>query len=229
MSSQSANIKLMNAIEGRAILPDFETIDRRLKSVFGTPRKNCPEPVSELIRGILSQNTTDRNRDRAFENLREKFGEWQNLLTADETQIAEAISVAGMANQRAKRIKLLLREFSTVDPLKILKMKPDDAFRFLCDMEGIGPKTAAVFLLFCGNMPFFPVDTHIRRIMVRLGVFPRSTSAEKMIAVLSRTIPHRLHLTLHLNLIELGRKICTARFAMCDKCPISDLCKRILS
>lgn len=213
-------------------IPDknfFTTIDSRLRHNFGVTKNVCADPVSALVMGILSQNTNDRNRDRAFERLRGRFPDWRSLLDADEKEIADAVSVAGMGNQRAKRIKSLFafleRKFGKVDANPILSMKPDDAFRFLCDIDGIGAKTAAVFLLFCGNMPFFPVDTHIKRIMVRLGVFSPKTSAESMIEVLSSTIPPELHITLHLNLIELGRRICTARLAMCDVCPVSDLCE----
>ena len=94
-------------------------------------------------------------------------------------------------------------------------------------VDGIGLKTAAVFLLFCGGAPLFPVDTHIKRIMVRLGVFPPKTSADKMIRVLSKVIPGDLHYRFHINLLKLGRNICTARLANCEECPISEFCEKV--
>ncbi len=208
----------------------FEKMGELLAGLFGTPQKPCDDPTSALVRGILSQNTNDINRDRAFESLRERFGDWWKILDADDNEIISAIRVAGMAKQRTKRIKGLLkwlseRNHNEIDASFLLKLPADEAMSLLTSVDGIGPKTAAVFLLFCGGKPLFPVDTHIKRIMIRLGVFPPKTPAEKMIKILSDIVPRNLLYTLHLNLIQLGRTICTARKAYCKKCPISQYCK----
>ncbi len=212
----------------------FRVLDRRLRDYFGTPEmKKCPDPTGALVKGILSQNTNDRNRDRAYDALVKKFPRWVDVLTAPDSEIASAIRPAGMANQRTARIKRVLgwlaeRNGGKPDASFLLKLPPEKALEELTSIDGIGLKTAAVFLLFCGGVPIFPVDTHIKRIMPRLGVFPKNTSAEKMIIALSEVVPPEIHGTLHLNLLALGRNICTARKAMCEKCPVADLCdKRI--
>ena len=208
----------------------YNCLDEKLRRFFGAPKKYCECPTSALVRGVLSQNTTDRNRDKAFERLRNRFPDWHSVLDADDSEIVEAIRIAGMANQRAVRIKDLLRWLAKnnkgkIDARFILKFPPQEAMDKLTSINGIGMKTASVFLLFCGNMPFFPVDTHIKRIMIRLNIFPPNTSADKMIIALSKAIPAKLHYSLHLNLIELGRTICTARKILCEKCPIKRFCK----
>jgi endonuclease III len=110
----------------------FKKLDIALRKKFGEPRKCCEEPTAALVRGILSQNTTDKNRDRAFIELRRKFAAWEETLAAEESQIAGAIRVAGMANQRAARIRELLQWLKDnnrgrIDARFLLKMSPSMA------------------------------------------------------------------------------------------------------
>ncbi len=207
----------------------FEKLDAILRTKFGVPEIKCGDPTDALVRGILSQNTNDKNRDRAFLKLKNTFADWNAVLCAPDIEVADALRVSGMANQRTARIKILLQWLKSqnngkIDAQFLLEMNHNRAMELLTSLSGIGIKTAAVFLLFCGGAPFFPVDTHIKRIMIRLGVFPTKTSAEKMIPILSKIIPDEIHYSLHLNLLELGRNICTARKAFCEKCPVKKLC-----
>ncbi len=209
----------------------FLRLDGALRGAFGTPvRRPCRDLVAALVRGILSQNTNDLNRDRAFERLRQRFPRWEDVLSASVDELADAIRPAGLSRQRAERIKGLLRWLGErtggrISADFLLACEHEKALELLTSIPGIGIKTAAVFLLFCGGAPLFPVDTHIRRIMVRLGVFPPKTTAEKMIKKLSAVVPPRVHFSLHINLITLGRRVCRARGAECDRCPIRSECK----
>ena len=219
-----------------AIITDrdyFHRIDDFLRRKFGNPDKSYFDPTASLVKGILSQNTTDINRDRAFENLINTFRDWEDILNSDEKLIANSIRIAGMSNQRATRIKNLLhwlkeQNKGEIDAEFLLNMEPKLAMDKLLKLHGIGIKTASVFLLFCCGAPFFPVDTHIKRLMVRFGVYPRKTSAERMIVELSEIIPSELHYRLHLNLITLGREICKARNAQCEICPLDEVCSKCL-
>jgi len=210
----------------------FRLLDKKLLKRFGEPATTSMNPTDSLVKGILSQNTNDKNRDKAFAALKEKYPTWDKVIIADDAELKALIRPAGMANQRVPRIKGLLtwlaeQNQDEIDASFLLKLKPDDALVKLTTVSGIGVKTAAVFLLFCAGAPFFPVDTHIKRIMGRLGVLPPKTPADKMIFLLSKTIPSELHYSLHLNLLVLGRKICTARKMHCDICPVMDLCSRM--
>ncbi len=212
----------------------FAELDARLRERFGTPAaKSCPDPTGALVRGILSQNTNDTNRDRAYGNLVREFPTWNEVLAAPEEKIAALVRPAGMMSQRAARIKKLLRWLAehnggVPDASFLLEMPHTEAVKLLTSVDGIGLKTAAVFLLFCGGAPLFPVDTHIRRIMTRLGAFPPRTPPDRMIMPLSEIIPPELHMSLHLNLLNLGRQICTARKPHCEICPVADMCEKKL-
>jgi len=124
------------------------------------------DPLSELIFTILSQNTSDVNRDRAWRRLKERFSTWESVLAADAAVIAEAIRPGGLADIKAPRIQEALRAIKrergelTVDFLA--EMEVDQARRWLTSLNGVGPKTAAIVLLFSLGKPAFPVDTHVR-------------------------------------------------------------------
>lgn len=181
-----------------------------------------------LIKGLLSQNTSDKNRDIAFENLQKNVGSVEELSKLELSQIASLIRPAGLSSIRASRIKKLLLTVKE-DDLKALKDAPlADALSYLTSIDGVGAKTAAVFLLFNFGMPVFPVDTHIKRVLRRIGMFPYENDAAKMQKELSNYVPQGIHLDLHLNIIELGRKYCKANSPKCGICPIEDLCEKVI-
>jgi len=227
------NSKIVSRYNSRYDEKYFINLDEILSNEFGKlDTKNCDNPTDALVRGILSQNTNDRNRDRAFSALKSEIPDWGDFLNTDDDKIISLIRPAGMAAQRCSRIKRLLRWLAEhnrgkIDASFLLDIPPQKALEMLTTVDGIGIKTAAVFLLFCGNAPFFPVDTHIKRIMVRLGVFAPKTPAEKMIPILSEIIPSQLHKRLHLNLLKLGRQICSAKNPKCGICPVGEMCEKI--
>jgi endonuclease III len=210
----------------------FIAIDDILRTKFGSPHIKPEEPTAALVRGILSQNTTDKNRDRAFDELLKRYPQWKDVASAPVERIADAVRVAGMANTRASRIVATLKWLAKVqngkfDATFLLETDNKIAMEQLIDRDGIGMKTAAVFLLFNANAPFFPVDTHIKRVAVRLGIFAPKTTANKMIERFSQIVPKPVMVSLHINLIELGRAICTARKANCEICPVQKKCCKI--
>lgn len=92
-------------------------------------------------------------------------------------------------------------------------------------MEGVGPKTASIVLLFAQKRNVFPVDTHVHRVTRRLGWIDEKTSAEQAHQILEGLIPPQRYYAMHINLIRLGREICHARNPRCEICPLKDLCK----
>lgn len=206
-------------------------IRRRLIDAFGLPvwREPLP-PVDELVDTILSQNTNDVNRDAAFDQLRATFPTWEAVMEAPTAQVIEAIRTAGLANQKGPRIQGALREIAEHNGGKIdlnfLKHMPrDEARQWLMDVKGVGPKTAAIVLLFSLGIPAFPVDTHVYRVTGRIGLRPDNLSVEKAHAFLEERIPEETFEDLHLNLIRLGREVCGARKWHCYRCPVEDLCQ----
>jgi endonuclease-3 len=208
----------------------IDQIRARLIAAFGEPVWRTPlPPVDELVSTILSQNTNDVNRDAAFENLKAAFPDWESVMTADEPDVVNAVRIAGLANQKGPRIQQALREIADYTggeiTLEFLREMPlEEARAWLTGMKGVGPKTAAIVLLFAMGIPAFPVDTHIYRVSGRLGIRPMGLSVEKTHEYLESRIPEAYFYDLHLNIIRLGREVCGARKWHCARCPLEDLC-----
>jgi len=205
-------------------------IRQRLIDTFGMPEWRDPlPPVDELVSTILSQNTNDNNRDAAFKELTETFPDWEAVAAADTAEVVDAIRTAGLANQKGPRIQKALKEIKrhngdSIDLEFLREMNVEDAREWLLDIKGVGPKTAAIVLLFSMGIPAFPVDTHIYRVTGRIGIRPENLSVEKTHRYLEERIPEDAYYDLHLNLIRLGREICGARKWHCYRCPVEDLC-----
>jgi endonuclease-3 len=186
-----------------------------------------------LVSTILSQNTNDNNRDRAFLALRRRFPTWENVRDASEQEVIETIRPAGLANQKGPRIQNILREITrqrgelSLDFLA--EMPESEAMAWLMAFNGVGPKTASIVLLFSLGKPAFPVDTHIYRVSGRLGIRPHNISADQAHTYLGQLFPPRAYYAAHLNLIRLGREVCSARRPKCSICPLQDLCEYYLA
>ena len=204
-------------------------VNQRLIEQYGKPtwRKDL-SPIAELVSTILSQNTNDTNRDRAYERLHRRFPTWEQVRDADVEEIIDAIRVAGLANQKGPRIKTALEKITELRgelSLDFLKdYPPEEAFEWLVQFKGVGPKTASIVMLFSLKMPAFPVDTHVHRVTGRLGMRPEEMNAEKAHDYLAELFPEEAFYTAHLNLIRLGREICQARKPDCLNCPLQELC-----
>lgn len=203
-------------------------VHRRLVHVFGTPRRTGHlDPVSELVSTILSQNTSDVNRDQAYERLRERFPTWKAVRDADVRQVREAIRPAGLSEVKAPRIQQALCQITQPDGSLSLdflrRMSVPEAKAWLMTIKGVGPKTAAIILLFSFGRPAFPVDTHIHRVSGRLGLIGPKVSREQAHTILEALVPPRLYYPFHINVIRHGREICRPQ-PRCEVCPLRDLC-----
>jgi endonuclease III len=205
-------------------------VHQRLLDFYGPATwRNPLPPVDELVSTILSQNTNDSNRDRAFEALRKRFPNWEAVRDAPLEEVVEAIRPAGLANQKGPRIQAVLREISEqrgLLELDFLRELPDEeAYEWLLRFKGVGPKTAAIVLQFSLEKPAFPVDTHIFRVSGRLGLLPKKMNVEQAHRHLAGLLPPESYYDAHLNIIRLGREICQARRPRCPLCPLKDLCE----
>jgi endonuclease III len=205
-------------------------VHKRLLDFFETPNWGDPRPaLDELVCTILSQNTNDSNRDRAYNRLRQQFPTWDGVRDADEKEIVDAIRPAGLANQKGPRIQSILRgiteERGNLDLSFLKEMSTQDAGTWLSSFKGVGPKTTAIVLLFSLEKPAFPVDTHIYRVSGRLGLRPETMTVEQAHVHLANLFPENEYGQAHLNLIRLGREICTARKPDCPACPLQDICE----
>ncbi len=214
----------MDALKSKAI-----TVYNRLLDRFGLPEWRDPLPaIDELISTILSQNTNDRNRDVAFYALKAKFPTWEAVRDADTQEIIEVIRPAGLANQKGPRLQQVLRQITEergeLDLSFLKEYSVEDAFAWLTKFKGVGLKTASIVLQFSLDVPAFPVDTHIYRVSGRIGLRPEKMTVDQAHAHLAALFPPEIYGPGHLNLIRLGREICSARKPDCAHCPLTDLC-----
>ena len=195
---------------------------------FGIPRRRPSDPLDELIQTVLSQNTSDLNSTRAFRSLKTAFPSWDAAARARPSALAAAIRVGGLARLKSARIHSILREVARREGgyrLRRLRHAPaEEALRALEGLPGVGPKTRACVLLFACRKPAFPVDTHVHRIVGRLGLVPAEASAARAQALLEPHVPGARALDLHLNLIRLGRELCRPRAPRCGSCPLRGRC-----
>jgi endonuclease-3 len=205
-------------------------IQDRLLEAYGRPTWRRPlPPVDELISTILSQNTNDLNRDRAFDALRHAFHSWAAVRDAPKLDVIGAIRPAGLANQKGPRIQAVLRQISAergdLDLTFLKDMPLERARQWLMKFQGVGPKTAAIVLLFSLDRPAFPVDTHIYRVTGRLGLRPAKMAVEAAHTHLEAVFPPQSYYAAHRSLIRLGRETCHPRTPNCPLCPVRRLCE----
>lgn len=185
-------------------------------------------PLDTLVSVILSQNTSDTNRDRAFERLRRRFPTWEEVRDAEVAAIAEEIRPAGLSQTKAPRIKEALqtigREQGRLSLDFLADMELEEARAWLTSLNGVGPKSAAIVLCFAFGRPAFPVDTHVHRVSGRLGLIGPRVSREKAHALLEEMLPPQIYYEFHLNLIAHGRKVCRARQPLCALCVLREQC-----
>ena len=207
-----------------------QKIHQLLVDFYGEPTWRTElAPLDELVSTILSQNTNDANRDRAFDSLKENFADWKEVRDAPVEEVVDAIRVAGLANQKGPRIQSILKEISeergALDLDFLAAMSSQEAYDWLMKFKGVGPKTASIVLLFSLGKSAFPVDTHIHRVTGQLGLRPPKMNADKAHEHLADLFSPDTYYTAHLNLIRLGREICQARQPKCEICPLPDYCQ----
>ena len=189
-------------------------------------KKMREEPLDGLILTILSQNTSDGNRDQAYKLLKSRFPQWDDALKATHDEIAAAIRPAGLYNIKASRIKetleIIANRFGNCSLKQLRKMKKEDVIEFLSSLPGVGPKTLACVLLFDLGIPAFPVDTHVSRICKRIGWVHPQRSPREIQEIMELTVPENFYWPAHLDLISHGRNICLARKPKCEICPLNE-------
>lgn len=191
-----------------------------------SPRK-LP-PLDELVMTILSQHTNDVNMFRAFKALKERFPTWEEVLDAPQDEVALFIKSSGMYNLKAKRIQAALREIKNrvgkLDLSLLENMEIEEAKKWLTSLHGVGPKTAAIVLLFSFERAVLPVDTHVWRVTKRLGIIGEKVSREKAHVLLEKYMPRNCIPSLNKNLVRHGREVCKAQNPKCEDCFLSHLC-----
>ncbi|MDR2984401.1 MAG: endonuclease III [Nocardiopsaceae bacterium] len=204
-------------------------VQRRLRASQGPfiPKPGLPV-IDELVATVLSQHTSDVNSERAFAQLKERFPSWEQVADAPEEEIAAAIRAGGIANQKARRIRQILTAIEAkegrLDLSRLHECDDAEVESYLRALPGVGPKTAACVLVFSMGRAAFPIDTHVYRMVLRLGWLPPKTTADQAYELLAPRVPAEIRYDLHVAMITHGRTVCRARQPACGECVLRDLC-----
>ncbi len=203
----------------------IKKVYKALKRTYPTPYNPNRPPLEEAIFTVLSQNTTDKNALKCLENLKKLTGgKLLKLKALNEEEIIKAVKPCGMFNQKLKAIKELVKNWNWLEP-KLKELPDKEAIELLKSFPYIGPKSARVILTFGFGKNAFPIDTHCKRVLKRLGIFPENWKSEEISKFMEENFSGDFNRELHYNLIRLGREICKARKPVCSKCPLKELCK----
>ncbi len=208
-------------------MPQIQKIIAALEKRFGAEVRPDRDPLDVLVRGILSQNTTDSNSKRAFDSLIKTFGGWEAVRAAPLPALEKAVRCSGLARQKAASIHAALswlnaRGGYNLDFLNGLPIK--QAQEELTAIKGVGIKTARLVLLFGLGRPAFVVDTHVLRTGERLGLLDARCGRVRAHAIMSELIPPQKTYSVHMNMIKLGREICRPKRPLCRECPVARYC-----
>jgi endonuclease III len=205
-------------------------VTRRLTELYGELPFSSKDPMSMLVEIILSHRTRDEQTDAAYDNLLKRFGSWEAVRDAPTNEVEKAIEIVNWPEAKAPRLQAIMRQ--------ITEERGGLNLDFLCDLpveesaawlnrfEGVGPKTTACVLLFSCRQPILPVDVHVHRVSIRLGLIGKKVTAENAHALSQALLPQdaRSIYNFHKALLRHGQRICVFERPRCNKCPITDLC-----
>lgn len=201
----------------------------RLDEEYGTLEwRSHGEPLGALVMTILSQHTSDKNSERAYDNLRKAYTTWDDVREAPVGDIADTIRSGGLADAKAPRIKNVLGEINEktgATNLDFLRdMSTEEGKAYLLGFHGVGPKTMACVMMFSLGRPVLPVDTHVFRVSHRLGLIEKRIGEAKAHNALESLLrPERVY-PFHVHMIRHGRRVCVAQKPRCGMCVLADEC-----
>ncbi len=172
--------------------------------------------------------TTSPSYERVFERLRQSLGSWDDLLAISRSDLGDIIADAGLVNQKAPRFISIARklkaDFRCVTLAPLASCDDQAAEAYLTSLPGVGTKTAKCVMMYAMGRAVLPIDTHVARIAMRLGLLDGDTPSGRRHAALEAVIPPAHRYDFHVNAVAHGRAICRARFPRCDVCQLRSLC-----
>jgi len=205
-------------------------VTRRLTEYYGEVPFSNKDPMSMLVDILLSHRTRDEQTAAAYDNLLKRFGCWEAVRDAPTQEVQDAIANVNWPEVKAPRLQAVMRRITeelgelNLDFLRDLPVEAGAAW--LGRLEGVGPKTTACVLLFSGQKPLLPVDVHVHRVSIRLGLIGKKVTADNAHALLQALLPQdaRSIYNFHKALLRHGQRICVYEHPRCSKCVLTDLC-----
>src|SRR5579885_1281818 len=205
-------------------------VPKRLTQLYGELPFSSKDPMSMLVEILLSHRTYDAQTDAAYENLLRRFGSWEAVRDAPVAEVQAAIENVNFPEVKAPRIQAVMRQITqergdlNLDFLRELPV--EEGALWLNRFEGVGPKTTACVLLFSCQKPILPVDVHVHRVSIRLGLVGKRVSADAAHNLLPALLPPdaRSIYNFHKALLRHGQRICVFERPRCKQCNLTDLC-----
>ena len=205
-------------------------VTRRLTEIYGVSEWSRKDPLSMLVDIILSHRTRDEQTAAAYNNLKNHFGSWEKMKDAPTEEVQDLISGVNWPEVKAPRLQALMRRIEqergelSLDFLHDLPVEEGAAW--LNRLEGVGPKTTACVLLFSCRKPILPVDTHVHRLSIRIGLIGAKVTADNAHSLLQALLPNNAQIiyNFHKDLLRHGQRICVYEKPRCEKCVLTDIC-----
>ena len=214
------------------ITPVARTLKNKYKDFRHNNKRNS---LNELLFILCSVKRSQKVYERAYRSIKSNYPTFRSLSKATTQDFEKKINWGGLQKQKSRSLTLLIgsvtQRFGKLTLAPLRRMSEADCERFLCSLPGVGKKVARCVMLYSLDMQVFPVDAHCWRIANRLGWIKKKaeqkTCSPKAMDELQTRIPPRLRLSLHVNMVSLGREICTALLPKCSICPIEDHCPKV--
>jgi endonuclease-3 len=205
-------------------------VTKRLTQLYGELPFSSKDPMSMLVEILLSHRTYDAQTDAAYGNLLQRFGSWEAVRDAPTAEVQETIANVNFPEVKAPRIQAVLRQITeergnlNLDFLCDLPI--EESMQWLDRFEGVGPKTTACVLLFSCQRAVLPVDTHVARTSIRLGLIGKKVSADAAHNLLQALLPQnaRSIYNFHKALLRHGQRVCVFERPRCNQCVLTDIC-----
>jgi len=205
-------------------------VTRRLTDLYGEVPFSSKDPMSQLVDIILSHRTRDEQTEAAYDNLLKRFGSWEAVRDAPTAEVQDTIANVNFPEVKAPRLQAIMRQITeergNLNLDFLCDLPVEEASAWLNRFEGVGPKTTAAVLLFSCQMPILPVDTHVHRVSIRLGLIGKKVTANAAHDLLQALLPldSRTIYNFHKALLRHGQRICVYERPYCNKCNLTDLC-----
>ena len=210
-------------------------VARILSVLHGTPSLgNKKDPIDELVYIILARKTREGAYQETYEKLKRAFPSWDLLLSAHRRRVEKLIYSGGLAAKKTDSLFGALARLKetfgtcTLDPVS--DWSDAELCQFLCSLPEIEKKSAYCIMMYSLDRQVFPVDTHVGRVLTRLGLYRElgldleGLDHKQLQNVLAELIPPSLRYSLHVNLLVHGREVCTAQRPKCVQCELRNFC-----
>jgi len=188
---------------------------------------NKADPMEELVFIPLTRQTHQQNSLRSWQAI-EALGGPAALLGMSEERLVELLRDGGFSRQKARWIKqslaLIVERFGRLSLEATASWSDEEVERFLTSLPGIKVKSAKCVMMYSLGREVLPVDTHLRRLVERLGWVEAGLSEKRIHKTLETIVPSELRHSLHVNAIWHGRSVCRALKPRCEACVVHRDC-----